>query len=88
MMPEESECRMIAEQKLRLPGVFCREWNIVKTIRELENQCRESVKYWQNSHWLKGQLVLFLDENLSGELCGYTLQYCPEVGLAYEKREE
>ncbi len=87
-MPTESECRMIAEQKLRLPGVFCREWNIDKTIRELENQCKESVKYWQNSHWLKGQLVLFLDENLSGELGGYTLQYSPSIGLAYEKREE
>lgn len=88
MMPTESECRMIAEQKLRLPSVFCREWNIDKTIRELENQCIESVKYWQNSHWLKGQLVLFLDENLSGELCGYTLQYSPDIGLVYEKREE
>lgn len=88
VMPEESECRMIAEQKLRLPSVFCREWNIDRTIRELESKCRESVKYWQNSHWLKNQLVLFLDEELNGELCGYTLRYSPEVGLAYEKREE
>lgn len=88
MMPEESECRRIAEQKLRLPSAFCREWNIDRTIRELENQCGESVKYWQNSHWLKGQLVLLLDEALNGELCGYTLRYSPTAGLEYEKKEE
>ncbi len=88
MMPTESECRKIAEQKIRLPSTFCREWNIDRTIKELENQCRESIRYWQNSHWLKGQLVLFLDAELNGELCGYTLRYSPSVGLEYEKREE
>ncbi|MBQ8514156.1 MAG: CRISPR-associated helicase Cas3' [Ruminococcus sp.] len=88
MIPTESECRRIAEQKLRLPSVFCREWTIDQTIRELENKCRESVEYWQNSHWLKGDLVLFLDEELNGELCGYTLRYSPDAGLEYEKKEE
>lgn len=88
MMPTESECRKIAEQKLRLPSTFCHEWNIDRTIKELENQCRDHVKYWQNSHWLKGRLVLFLDEKLNGELCGYALRYSPDMGLEYEKKEE
>ncbi|MBQ8904849.1 MAG: CRISPR-associated helicase Cas3' [Ruminococcus sp.] len=88
IIPAESECRQIAEQKLRLPFVFCRERNIDRTIRELENKCRESVKYWQNSHWLNGQLVLFLDEELKGELCGYLLRYSPDAGLEYENKEE
>ncbi|MFQ9435599.1 MAG: hypothetical protein ACLR1R_04165 [Ruminococcus callidus] len=43
-----------------------RKWSIDRTIHELEKQCLPYVENWQNSHWLKGQLVLFLDEEMNG----------------------
>ncbi len=87
-MPEEDVCRKIAEQKLRLPSVFSQQWNIDRAIAELEEQCNASISGWQHSPWLKGKLVLFLDEKLHTELCGYALRYSPESGLICVKKEE
>ena len=78
----------IAEQKLRLPTVFSQKWSIDRTIHELEKQCLPYVENWQNSHWLKGQLVLFLDEEMNGELMGFQLHYSFENGLEYWKATE
>lgn len=86
--PDEAECREIAEQKLRLPTVFSQKWSIDRTIHELEKQCLPYVENWQNSHWLKGQLVLFLDEEMNGELMGFQLHYSFENGLEYWKAAE
>lgn len=86
--PDDEECRRIAEQKLRLPTMFCQSWNIDKNIRELENNCMKYIAGWQNSPWLKNQLVLFLDEDLKGELNGYDLHYSFEKGLEFTKKEE
>ena len=86
--PDEPECREIAEQKLRLPTVFSQKWSIDRTIHELEKQCLPYVENWQNSHWLKGQLVLFLDEEMNGELMGFQLHYSFENGLEYWKAAE
>lgn len=86
--PDDEECRRIAEQKLRLPTMFCQSWNIDKNIRELKNNCMKYIAGWQNSPWLKNQLVLFLDEDLKGELNGYDLHYSFEKGLEFTKKEE
>lgn len=86
--PDDEECRRIAEQKLRLPTMFCQSWNIDKNIRELEDNCMKYIAGWQNSPWLKKQLVLFLDEDLKGELNGYDLHYSFEKGLEFTKKEE
>lgn len=40
---------------------------------------------WQESQWLKGELPLILDENLTRELDGYTLLYDRELGLLVTK---
>ena len=61
---------------------------IDKNIRELENNCMKYIAGWQNSPWLKNQLVLFLDEDLKGELNGYDLHYSFEKGLEFTKKEE
>lgn len=87
-IPDESEARIIAEQKLRLPSIFCSPYLIDSTINALEMQCKETVSSWQQSHWLNSQLVLFLNDDLDGELLGYRLHYNYATGLQYQKKEE
>lgn len=85
--PPEDVCKVIAQQKLRLPAVFCQTWNIDRTIDELE-QMDKHLTGFQKSHWLKGELVLPLNEDLTRELCGFQVSYSQENGLAYIKAEE
>lgn len=85
--PPENDCRLIAQQKLRLPTIFSQVWNVDRTIEELEQMDRYLTGF-QKSHWLKGELVLLLNENLTNELCGYHISYSRDNGLAYIKMEE
>lgn len=78
-------CREIAGQRLRLPSVLCQVYNVDQTIAELERQCGKWISAWQRSHWLKGELVLFLNQNLECVLNGYRLRYSQEMGLSYDK---
>lgn len=80
--PPEDDCVLIARQKLRLPTAF--SWNADKTIDELEEMDKHLTGF-QNSHWLKGELVLLLDETLSAELRGFKITYSRDGGLHYEK---
>ena len=83
--PTEAEYKRIAEQRLRLPSLFSKKWNEEKTIKALEQKCRAYITQWQDSPWLRGKLVLFLDENMEAELLGYRLKYSYEKGLACKK---
>lgn len=82
--PPENVCKRIAEQRLRLPAVFC--YDADSTINELEEADKHLVRF-QSSHWLKGELVLLLNEELTAELCGYRISYSHNDGLTYEKEE-
>jgi len=83
--PAEDDCQKIAQQKLRLPARFCHD--IGRTVGELEKMdC--SLTGFQKSRWLKGQLVLLLNEELSAELCGIKVEYSQENGLIYEKENK
>lgn len=84
--PSEDECKLIARQKIRLPSAFCHPWSYEKSIRELEGSDKHLTGF-QGSRWLKGELVLLLDENLSAELCGYKITYSRDGGLEYKKEE-
>ena len=84
----EEECKRIAEQRLRLPSRFSQKWNIEKTVSVLESKCMPYISEWQKSYWLKGKLVLFLDENMQTELLGYQLKYSYEKGLLCEKESD
>ena len=81
----DEEYKNIAKQKLRLPSLFSRKWNIDKAIAELEKKGKPYTSEWQKNYWLKGQLFLFFDENNEAELSGYTLKYNHETGLTYKK---
>ncbi|MCM1210684.1 MAG: CRISPR-associated helicase Cas3' [Blautia sp.] len=82
--PSEDDCRKIAQQKLRLPARFC--YDIDRTVDELEKMNRHLTGF-QKSHWLKGQLMLLLNEDFSAELCGFKVVYSQKNGLTYVKEE-
>ena len=84
----EEECEHIAEQVLRLPSKFCQKYNIEKTIYAIEEKCMAFINEWQRSPWLKGKLVLFLDDNMEAELLGYKLRYSYENGLICDKESD
>ena len=85
---DDDECIRIAGQKLRLPSRFSMPWNIDRNIHELEEKCRKHIGHWQKHYLLAGQLVLFLDDNLEGELEGFRLRYSYDNGLICEKESD
>lgn len=87
MPPSREECRKIARQKLRLPGLFGRRWNIERVIQELEEENRQVLSQWQQAPMLKGELVLLLDASLKTHLGQAELQYDRRYGLTYRKEE-
>ncbi len=84
----EALCQKIVQQRVRLPYFFNQEHNIDKVITELERQNMSILSSWQNSGWLKGELVLLLNENFTAELIGHKLSYSKDNGLSYEEKKE
>ena len=62
-VPSEQEARKIAMQRLRLPFLFCVGEQLDRTVSVLEAENAERVPIWQDSPWLKGELIFMLDEN-------------------------
>ena len=85
-VPDRYLAMAIARQRIRLPRILCTPWNIDRTIDELERMNSRLFYAWQESAWLRGELILLLDHNFSAELCGYHLIYDKNLGLTYEKR--
>jgi CRISPR-associated endonuclease/helicase Cas3 len=88
IVPSDEEARQIARQRIRLPPVICRKDNIDLTIRELESINKSSLAEWQKSHFLKGELILLLDEKQSARIGGYKLIYSKENGLDCDKEDD
>ncbi|QWL29403.1 CRISPR-associated helicase Cas3' [Rathayibacter toxicus] len=76
--PSEDAAWTLATSALRLPRQLCQWYEIEKTIGALEINGFEG---WQQSHLLKGQLVLVLDDNLEAEVGRFLLRYDREDGL-------
>lgn len=85
---DEALCQKIVQQRVRLPYFFNQEHNIDKVITELEHQNMSLLSSWQNSGWLKGELVLLLNENFTAEVIGRKLSYSKDNGLSYEEKKE
>lgn len=85
--PQSEDARCIARQRLRLPAVFGKSWNVGRVIDELEAENNKLLKMWQFAPMLSGELVLLLDENLTAHLAGQVLQYDRENGLTCRKEE-
>lgn len=86
-LPSEADCKEIARQQMRLPAAFSKDGIISRVINELEDRTR-SLAEWQQSHWLKGELFLLLDENFETSLSGYSLHYDKEFGLIYDRKDK
>ena len=86
-LPSEADCREIARQQMRLPAAFSKDCIIRRVINELEDRTR-SLAEWQQSHWLKGELFLLLNENFETSLAGYSLHYDKEFGLIYDRKDK
>ena len=84
----DDECLHIAEQRLRMPSRFSSKWNIDKTIEEIEKKSRPYITTWQKNYILRGQLVLFLDDNNETELANCKLKYDYKNGLTYKRSDE
>ncbi|HWQ76217.1 MAG TPA: CRISPR-associated helicase Cas3' [Syntrophomonas sp.] len=84
--PDAEVARAIAECSVQLPRALC--WKIDDTIKELEKIALHELGAWQQSSWLKGELFLILDDQLSTELCGYHLQYDRRYGMLAKKLED
>ena len=85
--PQPDVALKIAQQKLRLPTLFGKEWMADRVISELEADNRRWLEPWQLSPLLHGELVLLLDENQTAQLAGQRLYYDRESGLSYQKEE-
>lgn len=84
--PNIELAQAMAECSIQLPRELC--WDLDKTIEELEKISLHELRVWQQSHWLKGELFLVLDEQLSAELSGYRLQYVQRYGMLSNKVEK
>jgi CRISPR-associated endonuclease/helicase Cas3 len=83
-IPSVEESRKILLQKVQLPRVLS-VYRFNECVAQLEERNREYLEEWQHSRWLQGELVLLLEENLTTELCGFTLRYSKQYGLVCEK---
>jgi len=87
-VPDHRQAHKIARQRLRLPHVFSTLWNIDNTIKELEETNMKELAQWQQSPWIRGELILLLNKDNQAELNGYLLTYSYDKGLEYERKEE
>lgn len=80
--PSNDASWALATSSLRLPPQLCRGYAVDQTIGALESNGFEG---WQQSHLLKGQLVLVLDERQEAEIGRFRLRYGRADGLEIER---
>ncbi|MBO1900535.1 CRISPR-associated helicase Cas3' [Leucobacter weissii] len=79
--PDEEIAKAIALNSVRLPYYFSRPRAFDAALDELERSY--FIDSWQQSHYLRSQLILPLDEKLEVELAGQRLRYSSELGLQH-----
>ncbi|MBB6171325.1 CRISPR system Cascade subunit CasA [Nocardiopsis mwathae] len=86
--PPPRLARIIAGCSARLPYQFTLPRVIDQAIEELED--RNYFPAWQHKdcHWLAGELILVLDENLHTNLAGYRLTYSRSDGFEVRMANE
>jgi hypothetical protein len=85
--PDDELAKIIASCSINLPAVMCFEGKtITRTIETIERT--GGVKAWQRSPWLRGELILVLDENLCAVVNEWRLMYDERAGLSYVKEGE
>src|SRR5690606_3546483 len=82
--PEPSLARTLLRCALPLPRTMTANGGIDRIIKELE--VRNRFPAWDRCHWLKGELVLDLDEHGRAQLTDFALEYDPHDGLRVTRR--
>lgn len=92
--PPDEVARRLAACTLRLPGAMTRIWGdsrgyaaIDRVIADLERQGAH-LSGWGQSPWLKGELVLTLDDHNEATVDGWRLTYDADRGLRHTKERE
>ena len=89
MFRQKKNAGKSARQRMNLPRAFCVGRKFGQNhCEELERMNSQMIPEWQESFWIKGELVLLLNEAYSAELCGFHIMYTQEEGLRYGKEEE
>lgn len=83
-VPDPAQARRLAGYTLRLPSEIARGRHGDTVIAHLE---RTSPAAWQQSYWLRGQLVLTFTSDLTADIGDYHLRYDPDQGLLHTRRE-
>ena len=84
-VPDLKVGKKIAQERLRLPHVFC--YNERSVIDELEERNINELSAWQECPWLQGELILLLDQESRTELNGYILSYDRDKGLVCIRKD-
>ncbi|HRP99726.1 MAG TPA: hypothetical protein PK781_04610, partial [Terrimesophilobacter sp.] len=83
--PSDTVARVVANSSIRLPYMLCAPWQIDGTVSGLE---QNAFTGWQQSPWLKGQLVLVLDAELHATLGEYSVRYDKRIGLTVTSQKD
>lgn len=75
-----------ASSTVRLPMALTHPRIVDEVIAQLESE--PIVAGWQQNRWLRGQLVVVLDHDLTTRLCAHELRYDRTRGLIVEARKE
>lgn len=87
--PPAHIARKLARCSIRLPAAVCGKYReFDATIAYLEQINREWLSAWQLSPWLRGELFLILDDQLTAEFGKFRLIYHRQYGLDYTLKEE
>lgn len=79
---DDGFAKAIAGCMVSLPAYFVSDWNIDKTIEELEQiVLSKGMDSWYVSHWLKGELFLVLNEDYEMDLLDKKIVYDEKYGL-------
>lgn len=88
-VPDDELARTAANCTVSLPPRLSSGWNCEQVIDALEAQAQ--VPGWQESRWLRGQLVLILDSAFGATIetasYVYRLRYSREAGLELVRRD-
>ena len=82
----QANSEQIAAQTIRLPHMITpTSKKVEELINQLESQTSQRYPAWQTDSWLRGSLVLQLDEHRSVQLADCQLRYSPVSGLHCER---
>lgn len=79
--------KRLAQETLKLPIILTKNYEIDKTIDELEAFNRHHLSNWQEQKWLKGSMGIIFDKDGDFILNNYKLHYEKKYGLSYERME-